>query len=325
MRGRHTVGPAQSGETKEKVGMSSEKKQKEKMFSGIYTPSVTIIDQSGNIDYESMTKHVNNLIDAGINGILFFGSIGEFFSFSPTEKADFLRYISAETAGRVKVLTGIGAAGMKEVLDNASAAEKAGVDGVVCLPPFYFGHSAGRAHDFYGCLCSHTNLPIMLYNFPERTGADLTPELVAELAAKHKNIVGIKDTVDSQSHARRIVSLVKQVRPDFSVLSGFDEYYLGNRICGGDGVLSGLTNIIPEVFVRMHRAYNQGNYAVCQNALAEIMRVASLYEIGDLFISGIKEGVRVRGISCSSAMRAPATELTEKEKAEVAAVLAPYL
>lgn len=291
------------------------------MFAGIYSPSVTLIDSAGQIDLEGMEKHVTRLVEAGIDGILFFGSIGEFFSFSAAEKAKFLKFIVPKIAGRVKVLAGVGAASLDEVLDNIAAAEEAKVDGVVSLPPFYFEHSPGRALDFYGQLSAASALPIMLYNFPERTGADLDPQLVTELARRHENIVGIKDTVDNQSHTRRIIREVKSLRPDFSVLSGFDEYYLGNRICGGDGVLSGLTNLVPQVFVKMHRAYEAGDLVTCHEALSKITRLAEIYEIGDLFISAIKEGVRIGGVSCLSAMKAPAVALNTDQKRQIATLL----
>lgn len=291
------------------------------MFSGIYSPSVTLIDSNGQIDLRAMENHVTRLIDAGIDGILFFGSIGEFFSFSVEEKEKFLKFIVPKIAGAVKVLAGVGAASLDEVLDNVAAAEEAKVDGVVALPPFYFEHSRGRALEFYSQVSAASRLPIMLYNFPERTGADLDPQLVTELAKRHENIVGIKDTVDNQSHARRIIREVKSVRSDFSVLSGFDEYYLGNRICGGDGVLSGLTNLVPHIFVKMHRAYESGDLITCHEALSKITHLAEVYEIGDLFIAAIKEGVLLSGVPCLSDMKAPAVELTAVQKQQIATLL----
>ncbi|AIE83026.1 dihydrodipicolinate synthase family protein [Actinotignum sp. GS-2025e] len=291
------------------------------MLSGVYCPSVTLIDDSGAIDYPAMAAHIDRLAESGLNGVLFFGSIGEFFSFSTEEKAEFLKFAVKQAAGRFQVLAGVSAARLGEVLENIAAAEAAGVDGVVALPPFYFGHSHGRALDFYDAVAGATQLPVMLYNFPERTGADLTPELVAELAARHENIVALKDTVDTQSHTRRVIREVKKVRPDFAVLSGFDEYYIGNRVCGGAGVLSGLTNLIPEVFAAMHAAYEAGDVTRAAVELGKITRLAAVYEIGDIFIAAIKEGVRLCGVECSPLMRAPQVPLSAEDSEKIAQLL----
>lgn len=87
---------------------------------------------------------------------------------------------------------------------------------------------------------------MILYNFPARTGTDLSPELVARLASQYPNICGIKDTVDTISHTRKVIRAARAVNPEFTVFSGFDEYYLVNRVSGGNGVLSGLTNVEPR-------------------------------------------------------------------------------
>ncbi len=76
-----------------------------------------------------------------------------------------------------------------------------------------------------------------------------------DLAAENQNIIGVKDTVDTISHTRKVIAAVRKVNPSFSVLSGFDEYYTVNRISGGNGVLCGLTNVEPETFVSLHHAW----------------------------------------------------------------------
>ncbi|MDK7915789.1 dihydrodipicolinate synthase family protein, partial [Staphylococcus lugdunensis] len=102
---------------------------------------------------------------------------------------------------------------------------------------------------------------MILYNFPARTGSDLTPSLVANLAEKYPNIVGIKDTVDTISHTRAMIEATRRVNPDFVVFSGFDEYYTPNRIAGGNGVICGLTNVEPETFASLHKAYEASDFA----------------------------------------------------------------
>lgn len=278
------------------------------MFTGILTPSITILGDDGNFDLVAMGQHIENLIAGGVNGILFFGSIGEFFAFSPSEKKRLIDFVVPKVAKRVPVLVGIGSNMMEEVIDLAAYSKNAGVDGVVVISPFYFGPSDAAAKRFYGTIAKAVDIPMMLYNFPARTGNDLGPILVTELAMTYPNIVSIKDTVDNISHTRKIIAEVKSKRPDFSVLSGYDEYYLVNRLSGGDGVLCGLTNVEPSLFYELHKAYEAGNFAtmqLCGRKLASLMR---LYETTDHFISGIKAAVQAKSLRMSIGIKEPAIQ-----------------
>ena len=103
----------------------------------------------------------------------------------------------------------------------AAESEVAGADALVAVSPYYFGPSPDCAKRYFSAVAKATTLPVILYNFPARTGNDLTPELVADLAAENQNIIGVKDTVDTISHTRKVIAAVRKVNPSFSVLSGF--------------------------------------------------------------------------------------------------------
>ncbi len=163
---------------------------------------------------------------------------------------------------------------------------------------------------------------MILYNFPARTGTDLTPELVASLAAKHPNICGIKDTVDTISHTRKVVRAARAVNPDFTVFSGFDEYYLVNRVSGGNGVLCGLTNVEPETFVKMHAAYEEGDFAT---AVACAERTPSSWpSMTSATCSSLPSRlpVKVKGLPISTKIFEPAVQATEADEAAIAELLA---
>lgn len=292
------------------------------MFEGIFCPSITITDAAGAIDYELWGRHLDHLAEAGLDGVLLFGSIGEFYAFPSEVKKEALAFAVERVAGRMKVLLGVGDTAMDRVLDLTAFAERAGADGVVAVSPYYFGPSAPCAEEYFGAIAGATGLPVILYNFPARTGADLAPELVASLAAKHPNICGIKDTVDTISHTRKVIAAVRAVRPDFSVLSGFDEYYLVNRVSGGDGVLCGLTNVEPELFARMHAAYQGGDFATAVSCAERIARLMAVYDVCDLFISSIKAAVAAKGLPISTRICEPAVQATPEQVETVRALLA---
>lgn len=292
------------------------------MFKGIFCPSITITDDEGNIDYDLWGKHLDHLADAGVNGVLLFGSIGEFYSVSLADKEAALEFAVKRVGERMKVFAGVGDTTYANVIEFTKFAEKAGADAVLAVSPYYFGPSPLTAENYFGGIAEATKLPVILYNFPARTGNDLTPELVASLAVKHPNICGIKDTVDTISHTRKVIRAARAVNPDFTVFSGFDEYYLANRVSGGNGVLCGLTNVEPETFVKMHAAYQAGDYATAVSCAERISKLMAVYDVCDLFVSAIKAAVKVKGLPISTKIFDPAVQATEADEAAIAELLA---
>ena len=292
------------------------------VFSGIICPSITITKDDGSIDYEQWGRHLDHLIEAGLDGVLVFGSIGEFYAFPLDVKKQVVEFAVKHVAGRMKVFVGVGDTNLDKVVDFALFAERAGADALVAVSPYYFGPSADGAKAYFAAVAEAVDMPVVLYNFPPRTGSDLTPELVADLAAAHPNIVGIKDTVDTISHTRKVIRAVKAVNPRFAVFSGFDEYYLVNRVSGGDGVICGMTNVEPETFVELHHAYETGDYATAIRAAERISRLMALYDQSDLFISAIKGAVKAKGLDISTLIREPAVQLTDEQYRAVRDILA---
>ena len=292
------------------------------MFKGIFCPSISITDDEGKIDYDLWGKHLDHLADAGVNGVLLFGSIGEFYSVSLADKEAALEFAVKRVGERMKVFAGVGDTTYANVIEFTKFAEKAGADAVLAVSPYYFGPSPLTAENYFGGIAEATKLPVILYNFPARTGTDLTPELVASLAAKHPNICGIKDTVDTISHTRKVIRAARAVNPDFTVFSGFDEYYLVNRVSGGNGVLCGLTNVEPETFVKMHAAYEEGDFATAVACAERISKLMAVYDVCDLFVSAIKAAVKVKGLPISTKIFEPAVQATEANEAAIAELLA---
>ena len=282
------------------------------MFEGVFCPSITITDDDGKIDYELWGRHLDHLADAGINGVLLFGSIGEFYSVSLEDKKSVIDFAVERVAGHMKVFVGVGDTTYDNVLELTRYAQKAGADAVLAVSPYYFGPTDDAAEKYFGGIAD---------NFPARTGTDLSPELVARLAAAHPNICGIKDTVDTISHTRKVIRAVRKVNPEFSVLSGFDEYYLVNRASGGNGVLCGLTNVEPELFVRLHGAYQAGDFATAIECAKRISSLMAVYDACDLFISAIKVAVNIKGLPISTAIFDPAIQASDDQKATIEQLL----
>jgi 4-hydroxy-tetrahydrodipicolinate synthase len=292
------------------------------MLQGIYCPSITVTDENGAIDYELWGRHLDHLADAGVNGVLIFGSIGEFYAFPTEEKIKAIKFAVDRVAGRMKVIAGVSGTIYDDVLRMTKEATAAKADAVMAVSPYYFGPSDGAALRYFSGIAKETDLPIVLYNFPARTGSDLSPELVARIAQEIPSVCGTKDTVDCASHTRKVIQAVRKVRKDFAVLSGFDEYYVTNRLAGGNGVLCGLTNVVPETFVAMHRSFEAGDYTKALECARSISRLMSIYDVCDLFISAVKCGVRAQGLPISTHICEPAVQASSEQQHEVEELLA---
>ena len=285
------------------------------MQSGIYCPSITPLTADGEFDFAAWEEHLNHLAEAGINGILIFGSIGEFYSFSSEEKIEATKFAKSCLGDRVQLLVGTGTNCLDETIQLTQAAGAAGADGAVVVSPYYFGPTEEQAEQYFTELARATETPLILYNFPDRTGTDLSPSLVGRLSSANPSIVGLKDTVDSVAHNRQ---QIKATRDNFAVFSGFDEYYISNRIAGGAGVLSGLTNVVPEIFVKMHRAYENQDYETALSCASGISSLMAVYEVGDWFIPTIQYATQVKtALNFEVRTRAHHIPLSDSEKQSI--------
>jgi len=292
------------------------------MFKGILTPVITIFDEQGTLDFEGNKIVINRLINNGVNGLLFLGSIGEFFALTMQEKKEFIHFVVKTVDKRVPVLIGTGGTVQGEVIELTQFAEGEGADGVVIISPYYFNLNSEAIYQYYAKIARNTSLPIMLYNFPDRTATDLTPDLVLRLAKEFSNIVAIKDTVDNISHTRKLIQAVKAARPDFTVLSGYDEYLIPNLMAGGDGIIGGLTNVVPELFAGLLQAYRANDFEKVIAGQAKVSTLMKIYDVTNPFIAGIKGAVALKNVAISTAVRQPSVAITQQQMNAISDILA---
>ncbi len=287
------------------------------MFKGAITPAITVFDKQGKIDEAGNTQHINRLIDEGINGILFLGSIGEFFALTMDEKKEFIDLVVRVVDKRVPVLIGTGGTILAEVIELTNYAQQAGADAAVVISPYYFQLGNEALYRYYAELAKNTTMPIMIYNFPDRTSVNLDPQLVLRLAKEFSHVIGIKDTVDGISHTRKLIQIVKKERPDFCVMSGYDEYMVPNLLAGGDGGIGGLTNVIPGVFRDLLAAYEKQDFAAVAAGQAKISVLMNLYDLSSPFIAAIKGGVAAQGVKIATVTKEPSLALQPEQIAAI--------
>jgi len=291
------------------------------MLSGIFTPMVTAFDTEGRLDLDANRRIIEHLIAGGVDGILLLGSIGEFFALTADEKRELIRLGVETVARRTALLVGTGGTVVPEVVELTRFARRAGADAAVIISPYYFSLDAESLYRYYAEIASATDLPIVLYNFPDRTATELTCEVVLRLARQFPSIRGIKDTVDSISHTRALIEAVKPQRPDFAVLSGYDEYLAPNLLSGGDGLIGGLSNIVPALHVAMCGALCRGDLRAVAADQKRLNRLMALYTVSQPFVGAIKAAVSLVVDGVCPACRPPAGALSPDQFAAVAGIL----
>ena len=286
------------------------------MFKGVFCPIITTFDSNKEIDYTAQGLLVERLIKSGIDGILFGGSIGEFISLSFEEKKNFFKWAVEKVGGHLCVLAGTGGTNVGETIKLTEYCKTVGVNGAVVISPYYFMLDERALYSYYASV-AQTDLPIILYNFPDRTKISLSVELICRLAKDFKNIVGIKDTVDSMSHTRELINTVIPIRKDFSVLSGYDEYLIPNLLGGGSGVLSGLTNIAPELFMEIKATFNLGDFKKLCELQIKLNSLMKVYSLSNPFVSSIKYAVHKMIPEVGCLLRDPFPPLTQEERGRI--------
>lgn len=285
------------------------------------TPVVTALDENGHIDTEANKRIYEHLIQGGIDGILIFGSIGEFFALPIEEKKDMVREAVACIDHRVTVYIGTNSMEFEECVEFSNFALDAGADGVMVISPYYFNLPDSAVENFYDSLADRVNGPVLLYNFPARTGYDLKPEVILGLVRRHKNIVGIKDTVGTMGHTRAIIQAVKREFPEFLVYSGFDEFFAHNVLSGGDGCIAGLSNFAPAVAAGFAGAARDNDLAAMQAYQQKIDSLMAIYDVAEQFIPIIKKAMVLCGVEMDPACAAPLLSADENETEKIREIL----
>lgn len=285
------------------------------------TPAVTALDKNGHIDVEANKRIYEHLIQGGMDGILIFGSIGEFFALPMEEKKNMVREAVAYINHRATVYIGTNSMEFEECVEFSNFALEAGADGVMVISPYYFNLPDSAVENFYDSLADRVSGPLLLYNFPARTGYDLKPQLVLNLVRRHKNIVGIKDTVGTMGHTRAIIRTVKSEFPEFLVYSGFDEFFAHNVLSGGDGCIAGLSNFTPETAAGFVKAVRDNDLAAMQAYQQKIDSLMAIYDVAEQFIPIIKKAMVLCGVDMNPDCTAPLLSADENETVKIREIL----
>lgn len=210
-------------------------------YQGLYTAIVTPF-KDGKVDYDAFKALIEAQIAGGVDGIVPMGTTGESPTVSTEEHLEVIRVCIETVAGRCQVIAGTGANCTAEAIELTKAAAAMGADGTLQVCPYYNKPNQEGVYQHFKAIAEATDLPIMLYSIPGRSGIEIAVETVARLAADCPTIVAIKEAGGS---VERVNQLVQVLPADFAILSGDDGLTVPFISCGAVGLVSVTSNIAP--------------------------------------------------------------------------------
>lgn len=288
-------------------------------FDGIYTPVVTPYRADGAVNRDALADVIDHLIDAGVHGLITGGSTGENYAQTVAERIEIARFTHDRIAGRVPLVVGTGAMLTEDSLALATAAGDMTADAILLAsPPYAVPTDRENALNALA-IDKAAGLPVMLYNYPHRTGTMMGPEFLDQVG-RSRNFCGIKE---SSGDINRL-HMLAQDYPHIQLGCGMDDQALEFFAWGAPFWVCGGSNFLPQEHIALYNAcVIEGDFTKGRRIMAAMMPLMRVLEQGGKFIQTIKYGVTLNGIPAED-VRAPLGGLDPDEKRaleEVVAVL----
>ncbi|HYS55613.1 MAG TPA: 4-hydroxy-tetrahydrodipicolinate synthase [Thermoanaerobaculia bacterium] len=214
---------------------------------GSYTPVVTPF-RNGKVDLDRFAALIEGQIEGGSHGIVVAGTTGESTSLSLKERAELFKAAVGASKKRIPVVAGTGSGSYEETAELSDAAEKAGVDALLVVTPYYSRPPQGGLVEYFVQIAKRTSLPVLIYHIPGRAAVSVTSQTVAQIVDRSPNVVGIKHAV----HELDLVSeLLVLLGKDFRVFCGLESLSLPMLALGAAGVMNAVGNLDPKRVARL--------------------------------------------------------------------------
>ena len=272
------------------------------IFKGTCTAAVTPFTEDG-IDFDAFGRQIEYQINNGIDALCILGTTGEAPTVTDSEYDSVAKFAYDKIAGRVKFILGSGSNSTKKAIEKSVLAEKIGADGLLVVTPYYNKCTQKGLVKYYKEIGDSVNIPILCYNVPARTGVNILPETMAEIA-EHKNIGGIKEACGNME---QICETARLIRGKTALYSGDDNLNLAMLSIGSMGLISVASNVCPREVGDVARFYFTG-----RNEQAVELQERLLPLIDQMFTEvnpiPVKKAMELIGLG-SGIVRAPLTEL----------------
>ena len=289
-------------------GKSVENKEEHMaIFEGAGVAIITPFHEDGSVNYEKFGEHIEAQIAGGTDAIIVCGTTGEASTLTHEEHLDVIRYCVKKTAGRIPVIAGTGSNCTETAVFLSQEAEKAGVDGVLVVTPYYNKATQKGLFEHFKIVAESIKVPMILYNIPGRTGGvNILPETVVRLCREVPNIVGVKDATGNIS---QIAQLMSMAGDDVDLYSGNDDQIVPLLSLGGKGVISVLSNVAPRQ-----------THDICARFFAGDVAGSRKLQLDPI---PVKKAMNLMGLQAGP-LRRPLTEMEEEKAVKLEKAMKDY-
>lgn len=277
---------------------------------GSITALTTPFAESGRLDIQAWRAQIDTQLSSGTSALVVAGSTGEAAALTDEEYCQLIELASIRVAGRVPILVGTGKSSTAETIKQTKMAKNCGADiALVVTPPYVRPTQSGlQAH--YSAIAEASEIPVVLYNVPARTGCDLLPETVGDLCI-HPNIIAIKEAVGDIARWQQLYPLASS---GFTLLSGDDPTFVRTMIGGAQGVISVASNVVPGVFARICRLISEGDTVAAEHLDAKLK---PLYDFLAIEPNPIPVKALMKYFGFGHGLRLPMQDLSEQHVSDV--------
>ena len=251
---------------------------------GMGVALITPFKEDESVDYEALGRLVDYLLQNGADYLVVLGTTAETPTLTEEEKKKIIELVVTKVRHRIPIVLGVGGNCTKSVVDKLKNDNFEGIDAILSVVPYYNKPSQEGIYQHYKAIAQATELPVILYNVPGRTGVNMTAETTLRLAREFKNIIAVKE---ASGNITQMDDIIKNKPKDFNVISGDDGITFPLITLGAIGVISVIGNAFPREFSRMVRLALAGDY---DSARTIHHRFTELFSL--LFVDGNPAGVK---------------------------------
>lgn len=281
------------------------------VFEGTGVALVTPFTSKGAVDYDALRKLVRYQVENGTDFLVVQGTTGETATLTADEKEKVLTTIIEENDGKLKIVLGLAGNNTAATVAAFQAFDRKGVDGFLTASPHYNKPSQEGIFQHFKALSEATDLPIILYNVPGRTGSNMTAKTTLRLASL-KNIVAVKE---ASGDLEQVMEIIQHAPEDFTILSGEDALTMPMIAAGAHGVISVVANAFPKQFSKMVKSSREGDFETARKEHYALLSITHLF-FAEGNPSGVKASLKAQDLM-QEHLRLPLTMVTETLRSEI--------
>ena len=288
-------------------------------YEGIFTPTVTPLDEKERVDEAGFIRQLNRLIENGVHGIYLLGSSGEFTTLTNAERERALDIATKTVAGRIPIICCVMDTSTQRVIQNIQLVEQYDVEAVAATPGYYYPSTDDAdIIQFYQEVAASTELPVLIYNIPSTVKTAIKPHIVVQLADDCDNIIGIKDSSGDWANSINLIALLGE-REDFTIMLGSHFALAAALLFGADGGVISIANVAPKESVALYNAAKARDLDEVNRLQNWMIQLSKMYTYGQ-GVSGMKACLEILGV-CNDYTTSPLLPLDDTAKAELRVLL----